>query len=214
MFKFFRLKLTTCVTLFAAWTMLLCGAGVLCAQSKDLPMGKGNPTKPAGRKNARREQATTRSISKLEKFPAAVVKAPIENESDAQQIAVYQALSEKDPHNPSTWASFAYVYYKARRYEESVSLYRRAIELKATAAWCYQLGHALSSLGRHGEAIEAFSQALTLDPRFDIARYGLALCYYKIGDPRSAAKQAEILGSFNSQMADSLRRDLKSGRIK
>ncbi|MEJ7616491.1 MAG: tetratricopeptide repeat protein [Pyrinomonadaceae bacterium] len=213
MFKLIRPKSSIRMTPFAALTvLLLCSASVLCARSKDLSFGIGSATKASATSPRRPRPATTRRPSVTAKLATPVVKAPVEISSP--EIDVYKELSEKDPDNPSTWASFAFVHYRAKRYEEAVALYRRAIELRATATWCYQLGHALSSLGRHREAIAAFDQALSLDSSLNIARYALALCYAKTGDPRSAAKQAEILSGFNSQMAASLRRDLKSGRIK
>lgn len=205
MFNYFRLKWPTYIMLLVASTCL-CGVNVFSAQ-QDLPIRKGIVPRPTPPRSSRR-------ISRLEKMPAPIVKPTVESEADTTEITVYKKLTEKSPDDSSNWASFAFVYYKAHRYEEAVAPYRRAIELKATDSWCYQLGHALFSLKRYTEAAEAFSQALLLNPRFNAARYELALSYFKTGDRKSALAQAEILASFNNQLADALRADLKSGRIR
>lgn len=84
-----------------------------------------------------------------------------------------QAL-QADPHDLETLFNLGYVYGAVGRYEESIDclrqLKRHTPQLPALYRW---EGVALDRLGRGGEALQAFQEALRLKPDYDEALAGL-----------------------------------------
>jgi Flp pilus assembly protein TadD/thiol-disulfide isomerase/thioredoxin len=67
------------------------------------------------------------------------------------------------------------------------------------------LGAVLAALGRYGEAIQAYKEALVLAPADPVVRMNLALAYYKSADiPRAAAE----LDTLHGEQPDDLRTTL------
>lgn len=96
-----------------------------------------------------------------------------------------------DPSNAYAWdlLSWALAYLQppdARGAEEAA---RRAIVLQASLIGAhYHLGRALLLQGRHGEAIDAFGQAKSLDASFETADFGLAQACLAQGDVARAGE--------------------------
>ena len=66
-------------------------------------------------------------------------------------------------------------------------------------------GEALSDLGRSGEAIEAYQQAISVDPKYEPAFYNLGLCYEELGRNKEAIdsfkRHNEIVGNPDDDWA-------------
>ncbi|HET9301025.1 MAG TPA: tetratricopeptide repeat protein, partial [Candidatus Polarisedimenticolaceae bacterium] len=70
---------------------------------------------------------------------------------------------------------------------EAASHYAALAAQSPTAARYTNLGSALAAAGRMREAVEAFEQALRLDPSLAAAHENLALTYLHLGDRQAAA---------------------------
>jgi tetratricopeptide (TPR) repeat protein len=57
------------------------------------------------------------------------------------------------------------------------------------------------------EAIEAYKQAIKIDPDYALAYYGLGLAYANLNDTDSALEQYKILKSLDSELANELFHD-------
>jgi tetratricopeptide (TPR) repeat protein len=75
------------------------------------------------------------------------------------------------PDNPLVRDTLGWVYFRLDRLEDAEREILAAVELGARDPVVFEhLGDTLQALGRSDEAIEAWSQALTLDPGFDSSR--------------------------------------------
>ncbi|TAD79060.1 MAG: tetratricopeptide repeat protein [Oscillatoriales cyanobacterium] len=70
---------------------------------------------------------------------------------------------------------------EAKRHEEAVEIYQRAIELDPNFVYTHNgLGAAYRDLKRYEEAIAAYQRAIELDPNFVYAHNGLGNAYYDL----------------------------------
>lgn len=185
--------------------VLFCGGNAITANAQDLPIRKGltgglteKPSTKQGIKQIQKAEST---------FSPAFTPRP-ESPSEMKEIQIYKELIARTPDNASLYASLAYVHYKSHRFEAAIEYYQQAIQLTAHPLWCYHLGHALSESGRYMEAIGPFTQAVALNPQYDVARYDLSLAYLKAGKKKAAMEQLEILSTSNQYLADELSKQI------
>jgi len=89
--------------------------------------------------------------------------------------AEYRRILETFPNDTDTLTGLANVLARQQRFAEALTLLTRAQELLPSRPDILtQRGRVLRSLGRAGQAREAFHQALALDPRNTEAKAGLA----------------------------------------
>jgi arylsulfatase A-like enzyme/Tfp pilus assembly protein PilF len=105
----------------------------------------------------------------------------------ARARAVLDEVFAHDPRNPTAHQHLALVALRSQAFRDAESQARRALELnrRLPLAWNY-LGVALVNLGRPGEAIDAWEQALELQPDdFDVL-YNVAFVAARTGDAERA----------------------------
>jgi len=106
-------------------------------------------------------------------------------------IASLKAAAEVDPLNAPAWQELGFAYYQTEQFEEAARAYRQAIEGdKDSAVLWSALGEARlmasNSVEMPANAIDAFGQALALDPTDARSRYFMAVKKDLAGDHRGA----------------------------
>ena len=90
-------------------------------------------------------------------------------QSDASEY--YMRAFEIDPHHTKSIRRLAHLRLEQQRYNESLGLFQRLIEIDSDDAVAYgNIGIVFFYLGRSDEALQSFDQALFLDPTLESAR--------------------------------------------
>lgn len=98
-----------------------------------------------------------------------------------------------------------------QRFKESLSFLReQASSTQPDAMSWFQLGVAYCGLGDSCLAIEAYQNAFSLDPTYDLALFNLGGTYWNMGDTIQALKVWTMaIDRFpNHELSDKLRRDI------
>jgi len=116
-------------------------------------------------------------------------------------IGAYQKALGFNGVNPRVHAALGRIYYMEKGlYYESVSAYRRAIDLDPRAIEARMgLGEVYEDKGLYKEAIEEYKKVLEIEPSHAEGLYNLALVYEKV-DPREAIVQWERYIALASQL--------------
>jgi tetratricopeptide (TPR) repeat protein len=116
-------------------------------------------------------------------------------------VAAYTKALAYNPINPRVHMSLGKIYYAEKGlYYESVTAYKKAIELDANSVDARMgLGEVYEDKGLYKEAIEEYRRVIELDGKHTGAMYNLALVYEKT-DPREAIAQWERYIALASQL--------------
>ena len=116
-------------------------------------------------------------------------------------IAGYQKALTFDPVNPRVYLSLGKIYYAEKGlYYESVTAYKKAIELDSTSVDARMgLGEVYEDKGLYKEAVEEYRRVIELDAKNTGAMYNLATVYEKT-DPKEAIAQWERYIALASQL--------------
>ena len=68
----------------------------------------------------------------------------------------------------------------------------------------YHLGIAYGELGQNEQQVEAFKQAIRVDPDFALAHYNMGIIYLTNGDKGAALEEYKILKELDPNMAEML----------
>jgi len=94
-----------------------------------------------------------------------------------------------------------------REYEKALLYLEIAIktDISSLKAWAYfKIGFCYGKLKFYAKAIEAFKQAVRINPDDAKAHYGLGVTYHLIGDDNSALKEYKILKELDIDLANKL----------
>jgi tetratricopeptide (TPR) repeat protein len=88
----------------------------------------------------------------------------------------------------------AFSFFAARRYDEAIAEYEKAVAIDNTQAWAYSfLGHSYRGKGRYREAIAMYEAAFRLGDRSPSLRISLGAAHSQAGDrPRARAILREL----------------------
>jgi tetratricopeptide (TPR) repeat protein len=116
-------------------------------------------------------------------------------------VNAYQKALTYNAVNPRVHVSLGKIYYTEKGlYYESVSAYKRAIELDPRSVEARMgLGEVYEDKGLYKEAIEEYRRVLEAEPSHAEALYNLALVYEKV-DPREAIAHWERYITLASQL--------------
>lgn len=116
-------------------------------------------------------------------------------------IGAYTKALAFNPINPRVHMSLGKIYYAEKGlYYESVTAYKKAIELDPTAVEARMgLGEVYEDKGLYKEALEEYKRVIDLDGKHTGAMYNLALVYEKV-DPKEAVAQWERYIALASQL--------------
>ncbi len=124
-----------------------------------------------------------------------------------QAIAAYAQAMELRPGDPR-WPYLAALAQAKSDPSAALTMLRRAIELQpANAAVYINLGDILVRLGQHGEAGQAYRQALEIDPASTHALFGLAQVALISNEPDTAVdllRRAETIAPHHGEIHSSL----------
>jgi tetratricopeptide (TPR) repeat protein len=116
-------------------------------------------------------------------------------------VTAYTKALAHNPINPRVHMSLGKIYYTEKGlYYESVTAYKKAIELDANSVEARMgLGEVYEDKGLYKEAIEEYRKVIELDGKHTGAMYNLALVYEKT-DPRESIAQWERYIALASQL--------------
>jgi len=114
----------------------------------------------------------------------------------------------------SDWEAFSWEAFSEALYFIGKEEYEKALpyleiatktDFLPTKAMVYHIiGFCYSELGNHSKAIEAFKQAIRIDPDYAEAHYSLGVAYLLIRDRNSALNEYKILKELNIDLANEL----------
>lgn len=115
-------------------------------------------------------------------------------------LEVYWQAIFLDPDALYTYIGLGGTYFDLKWYEEAILVYQEALRgpdipgehTTAHTLACNGLGNAYSYMGRYGEAIAAFQQAIDLDPDFVHAHCSLASIHRRLGDEVAFQREAAL----------------------
>jgi len=125
-------------------------------------------------------------------------------------IAAYEGLVETDPGNTENWLTLAGLYADAGAMDKSAAAYGKVVELDPEGApqVFYNLGALLMNKPDRNDddsrrAVEAFRQAVKLDPDYRDAHKQLAFALLGTGDRAGAKSELEACVALAPDAADS-----------
>ncbi|MBB3060166.1 tetratricopeptide repeat protein [Microbulbifer rhizosphaerae] len=134
-------------------------------------------------------------MMKLQGIQKQKAKALSQHKSGAykEAIALYREILANCPDDVDTLSNLGSAYRSIKRPEVAVLLYRRALELKETRGYRFNLANALKDLHRYPEAIETYQQLLLEEPGNYHYQYNLAVALRDSGDHRSALDVLSVM---------------------
>jgi curli biogenesis system outer membrane secretion channel CsgG/tetratricopeptide (TPR) repeat protein len=97
--------------------------------------------------------------------------------------AAYQRAQDIVPDDARVWARLCHVRLMQQRFDAAVETCQRALQLDPKESGTLQnLGYSLSKLGRHAEALRAFTAAAELAPQWVAPYEGMAAVYVATGN--------------------------------
>ena len=104
----------------------------------------------------------------------AILNDDFSRKANAEDLAAYTKLLQRDPGNPLRHDAVAELYLEGGRTDEAIVHYRESLRLNPDSAPThYNFGYALSAAGRRDEAIAQFEAAVRLDPDYAQAHNNL-----------------------------------------
>jgi tetratricopeptide (TPR) repeat protein len=125
------------------------------------------------------------------------------NRTDEEILAYKRALALKPDHANSI-EKIGLAYFKQKRYPEAANAFEQLKTYKPDDKTYNNLGESLFEEGKTEESLDAFNNAVSINPDFDKARYNLGRAYVKLGNRDMAQVQLEILRNSKSDYADRL----------
>jgi len=123
--------------------------------------------------------------------------------NDEEILAYRRALSIKPDHANSI-EHLGLAYFKQKRYADAAAEFDQLKTYKPDEKTYNNLGESYLEDGKAQESVDAFNNAVSLNPDFDKARYNLGRAYLKLGNRDMAQAQLEILRNSRSDYADRL----------
>jgi len=108
-----------------------------------------------------------------------------------QAIDAYRAALRANPRFVQAARCLGYLHAARKEYAEAETHFLRALQLKPDAGTWFNLGFIRDQQGQKMLAIEAFNQAVRLDPKLDRAWYGLGLAEASLGRHGAAVAALE-----------------------
>jgi len=94
--------------------------------------------------------------------------------------------------------------YKSKRYNEAANAFDQLKTYKPDDKTFNYLGESYFEDGKVEQSVDAFNNAVSMNPDFDKARFNLGRAYLKQGNRDMAQVQLEILRNSRSDYADRL----------
>jgi tetratricopeptide (TPR) repeat protein len=125
------------------------------------------------------------------------------NRTDEEILAYKRALAMK-PDHANAIERLGMVYFKTKRYSDAAAAFEQLKIYKPNEKTYNSLGESYFEQGKTDESLDAFNNAVSINPDFDQARYNLGRTYLKLGNRDMAQAQLDILRNTKSDLADRL----------
>ena len=125
------------------------------------------------------------------------------NRTDEEVLAYKRALALK-PDHANAIEKLGLAYFKLKRYGDAASSFDQLKTYKPDDKTYNNLGESLFEDGKTEESVDAFNNAVAINPDFEKARFNLGRAYVKLGNRDMAQVQLEILRNSKSDFADRL----------
>lgn len=125
------------------------------------------------------------------------------NRTDEEILAYRRALTMKPDHANSI-ERLGMAYFKSKRYGDAAFAFEQLKVYKPNEKTYNSLGESYFEEGKTEESLDAFNNAVSMNPDFDQARFNLGRAYLKLGNRDMAQAQLEILRNSKSDFADRL----------
>lgn len=120
-------------------------------------------------------------------------------------IAAYSEAVSRQPDSAMGWNNLAQAYRSAGEPQRAVVVLERAmLAVRDSPSTPYLLGESYSDIRRYDEAVPAYRQAVSLDPKLAPAWFGLARAYLRLGKDRDAQEARRVLEKLDPKLADKL----------
>lgn len=114
----------------------------------------------------------------------------------------YKTALAIDPNFSEAHNNLGVVYGRLKRWDDAIIEYKQAIKnpLYSTPQWPYRnMGFALYNKGDILQAVDAYKEALIIQPNFDLARYDLGVAYVALGKVKEAIGEFEQAVKINPE---------------
>lgn len=125
------------------------------------------------------------------------------NRTDEEILAYKRALMMKPDHANSI-ERLGMAYFRIKRFSDAASAFEQLKTYKPNEKTYNSLGESYFEEGKTEESVDAFNNAVAMNPDFDQARFNLGRAYLKLGNRDMAQVQLEILKNSKSDFADRL----------
>jgi len=126
-----------------------------------------------------------------------------QNRTDEEILAYRRVLAIKPDHANSI-ERLGLALFKAKRYTEAANAFDLLKTYKPDDKTYNYLGESYFEDGKVDQSLDAFNNAVAMNPDFDKARFNLGRAYLKTGNREMAQVQLEILRNSRSDYADRL----------
>jgi tetratricopeptide (TPR) repeat protein len=126
-----------------------------------------------------------------------------QNRTDEEILAYRRVLAIKPDHANSI-ERLGLALFKAKRYTEAANAFDQLKTYKPDDKTYNYLGESYFEDGKVDQSLDAFNNAVAMNPDFDKARFNLGRAYLKTGNREMAQVQLEILRNSRSDYADRL----------
>jgi tetratricopeptide (TPR) repeat protein len=116
---------------------------------------------------------------------------------DPEAGALLTRLLESFPDESEGWCLLGEALQRAGKMEAALAAFTRAARAQPSAALSLRRGVVLESLGRLGEALDAYRRAMQMAPEDSEAWFKLGLCLRRLGEAESARTALEQAVSLN-----------------
>jgi Flp pilus assembly protein TadD len=188
-------------------------------EHKSVKLEEGTPvsnivTQPGGSSAAELKPSTNRSTSFYE-----TGLSYLRSGRHAEAVVAFRQAVLQNPNDAVAYTKLGLAYSGLHQYREAVTVLKMAISInpEAIAAEAYyQLGHAYTSMGKHSDALKAFTQALYVtraqakDPvgakgqgfPLEQIHYSLGLAYHNLARYNEAIKELKQVIEVNPRNAE------------
>jgi tetratricopeptide (TPR) repeat protein len=125
------------------------------------------------------------------------------NRTDEEILAYKRALAMKPDHANSI-ERLAQAYFKSKRYADAASAFEQLKTYKPNDKTFNSLGECYFEQGKIEDSLNAFNNAVSINPDSDQARFNLGRAYLKLGNRDMAQMQLDVLRNAKSDFADRL----------
>ncbi|PWU02584.1 MAG: hypothetical protein C5B52_05015 [Bacteroidetes bacterium] len=103
-----------------------------------------------------------------------------------EAVAAYKTGLELNSHDPELLEHYGISMYYARKYEDAIDAYQKAIKIKKSPFLYVHLANSLDASGKFDEAINAYSEAIRMNANYAPAYYNMGVAYQDAGNSKKA----------------------------